>query len=415
MSPRPDTRRKLTVLTVHERMKIIEKHAAGWKIGAISETYGVPQSTVSTVVKNKEKWIAMQDKGNLRKPRAVSNERLEKAMKLFVQQARENNLPLSGIMIREKLRISPVSSALLSSKEAPAGSQSSQNGKILRSRSSVARVPALIRTCATTSSRKRCRIWFAATIRRTFTTLTKLPRSISASPIKTYTMQSEACHGGKYSKQRITVLCATNMDGSDKLPLLVIVLQPLDLGIIKNLKHYYRYSLVKRRLDEMEQKKDFSDITVLDAIKYMSRNWAADVKPSTIANCFAKAGFVCPDANQQWNEDIQEDLPTITDDMMAHLSEGVSFSAYCNVDDDLTTAELMSDDDILEFVTEPKSVNGEDVEDTEDDPQQPLEVTSSMVRNTLGAMNNILAATENVPAEMFGIYYALEQFLQQKY
>lgn len=161
--------------------------------------------------------------------------------------------------------------------------------------------------------------------------------------------------------------------------------------------------------------KDFSDITVLDAIKYMSRNWAADVKPSTIANRFAKAGFVCPDADQQWNEDIQEDLPTITDDMMAHLSEGVSFSAYCNVDDDLTTAELMSDDDILEFVTEPKSVNGEDVEDTEDDPQQPLEVTSSMVRNTLGAMNNILAATENVPAEMFGIYYALEQFLQQKY
>ncbi|EDS44273.1 conserved hypothetical protein [Culex quinquefasciatus] len=109
-------------------------------------------------------------------------------------------------------------------------------------------------------------------------------------------------------------------------------------------------------------------------------------------------------------------FPTPTHDyMVAHLSEGVSFSAYCNVDDDLTTAELMSDDDILEFVTEPKSVNGEDVEDTEDDPQQPLEVTSSMVRNTLGAMNNILAATENVPAEMFGIYYALEQFLQQKY
>ncbi|KAL9701457.1 hypothetical protein quinque_004898 [Culex quinquefasciatus] len=189
MSPRPDTRRKLTVLTVHERMKIIEKHAAGWKIGAISETYGVPQSTVSTVVKNKEKWIAMQDKGNLRKPRAVSNERLEKAMKLFVQQARENNLPLSGIMIREKakdfacqLGITDVDTNMCDDFK-----QKTQPD-LVRGYD-----PKDIYNADETASFYKCL------------------------PDKTYTMQSEACHGGKYSKQRITVLCATNMDGSDEV------------------------------------------------------------------------------------------------------------------------------------------------------------------------------------------------------
>ncbi|KAL1376343.1 hypothetical protein pipiens_004435 [Culex pipiens pipiens] len=413
-------------------MKIIEKHAAGWKIGAISETYGVPQSTVSTVVKNKEKWIAMQDKGNLRKPRAVSNERLEKAMQLFVQQARENNLPLSGILIREKAKDFAGQLGFTEFKGSAGWLSKFAKRQNLAFKKLCGESASVDTNMCDDFKQKTLPDLVRGYDPKDIYNADETASFYKCLPDKTYTMQSEACHGGKYSKQRITVLCATNMDGSDKLPLLVIdklininlqffppnatsVLQPLDLGIIKNLKHYYRYSLVKRRLDEMEQKKDFSDITVLDAIKYMSRNWAADVKPSTIANCFAKAGFVCPDADQQWNEDIQEDLPTITDDMMAHLSEGVSFSAYCNIDDDLTTAELMSDDDILEFVTEPKSVNGEDVEDTEDDPHQPLEVTSSMVRNTLGAMNNILAATENVPAEMFGIYYALEQFLQQKY
>ncbi|KAL9706301.1 hypothetical protein quinque_009819 [Culex quinquefasciatus] len=307
MSPRPDTRRKLTVLTVHERMKIIEKHAAGWKIGAISETYG---------------------------PRAVSNERLEKAMKLFVQQARENNLPLSGIMIREKAKDFACQLGFTEFKGSAGWLSKFAKRQNLAFKKLCGESASVDTNMCDDFKQKTLPDLVRGYDPKDIYNADETASFYKCLPDKTLPMQSEACHGGKYSKQRITVPYATNMDGSDKLPLLVIdklininlqffppnatsVLQPLDLGIIKNLKHYYRYSLVKRRLDEMEQKKDFSDITVLDAIKYMSRNWAADVKPSTIANCFAKAGFVCPDADQQWNEDIQEDLPTITDDMMA--------------------------------------------------------------------------------------------------
>ncbi|KAI5626056.1 hypothetical protein C0J50_14328 [Silurus asotus] len=41
-------------------------------------------------------------------------------------------------------------------------------------------------------------------------------------PDKTKAFRGEACHGGKNSKDRLTVLVATNMDGSQKLPLYVI-------------------------------------------------------------------------------------------------------------------------------------------------------------------------------------------------
>jgi hypothetical protein len=36
-------------------------------------------------------------------------------------------------------------------------------------------------------------------------------------PDKTFTFKEEKCHGGKYSKDRLTILLAVNMDGSEKL------------------------------------------------------------------------------------------------------------------------------------------------------------------------------------------------------
>jgi hypothetical protein len=41
-------------------------------------------------------------------------------------------------------------------------------------------------------------------------------------PDKTLTLKNQKCNGGKLSKHRITVLVGANMDGSEKLPLLVI-------------------------------------------------------------------------------------------------------------------------------------------------------------------------------------------------
>lgn len=41
-------------------------------------------------------------------------------------------------------------------------------------------------------------------------------------PDKTYTLKGEDCHGGKMSKDRITVMLGSNMTGSDKLKNLVV-------------------------------------------------------------------------------------------------------------------------------------------------------------------------------------------------
>lgn len=41
-------------------------------------------------------------------------------------------------------------------------------------------------------------------------------------PNKTLNFRSEKCHGGKHSKQRLTLLLAANMDGSEKLKPLIL-------------------------------------------------------------------------------------------------------------------------------------------------------------------------------------------------
>lgn len=46
--------------------------------------------------------------------------------------------------------------------------------------------------------------------------------SFQCLPDKTLTFKDEKCHGGKHSKERLTVLLAVNKDGSEKLKPLVI-------------------------------------------------------------------------------------------------------------------------------------------------------------------------------------------------
>ena len=174
-------------------------------------------------------------------------------------------------------------------------------------------------------------------------------------------------HGSKEQKARVTLLIGANMDGSDKLPLLVIgksakprafknnkvpvtylanknawmtgaifedwlrkldqkmglqgrkialivdncsahpaiplrnieliflppnttsVTQPMDAGIIKNFKFYYRFLLANRRLEATEDANNESfSWTILDAITAAKSAWRK-VSATTIQNCYRTA------------------------------------------------------------------------------------------------------------------------------
>ena len=73
------------------------------------------------------------------------------------------------------------------------------------------------------------------------------------------------------------------------------MLQPLDLGIIKNFKVYYRKLLLTFVLAKIEECTNATEtvksVTVLHALRWVAEGWER-VKSDTIQKCFIKAGIL---------------------------------------------------------------------------------------------------------------------------
>ena len=70
-------------------------------------------------------------------------------------------------------------------------------------------------------------------------------------------------------------------------------LQPMDCGIIRNSKHFYRRNLVKRLLlgiEAADEDVPTESVNVRDAIDMLTEAWSCVTK-RTIYNCFKSAGF----------------------------------------------------------------------------------------------------------------------------
>ncbi|CBF89925.1 uncharacterized protein ANIA_10045 [Aspergillus nidulans FGSC A4] len=69
--------------------------------------------------------------------------------------------------------------------------------------------------------------------------------------------------------------------------------QPLDQGIIQNLKIYYQKQWLRYMLSYYERNLDLlQSVTILDCIRWLVRAWHHDVQSSTILACFYKSTLV---------------------------------------------------------------------------------------------------------------------------
>ena len=67
-------------------------------------------------------------------------------------------------------------------------------------------------------------------------------------------------------------------------------LQPMDQGVIRSLKAYYKALALQRLVVAINKGKDLPVFSILDSMKMLDLAWQK-VKTSTIVNCFAKAGI----------------------------------------------------------------------------------------------------------------------------
>lgn len=145
-------------------------------------------------------------------------------------------------------------------------------------------------------------------------------------------------------------------------PNMTSVLQPMDQGIIKNLKQHYRKRILMKVLANMDRDIP-TTVTILDAIRDLSKTWNVDVKQQTISNCFRKAGFVNNGSVQDIDWDADDLVPLAELKVLwasftsAINMDSVSFEDYVNVDEDVPITDFPTDDDILESVIESQITN----------------------------------------------------------
>ncbi|XP_071497487.1 tigger transposable element-derived protein 4-like [Diadema antillarum] len=346
-------------------------------------------------------------------------------------------------------------------------------------------------------------------------------------PEKSLGFVGTSYHGSKQQKNRITVLVCANMDGSDKIPLLVIgkskrprafknvnhlpvayeankrawmtgalfetwlrkldrsmegrkiamivdncpahpkvelenievvflppnttsITQPMDGGIIKNMKLHYRHILAFRRLKAAEEEAQFK-WDLLDAVSAVKLAWDK-VSSQTISNVYAKVGFVTPrphgDAPDQ--AEVPDDELNVTempgdetndtempDGKMNDITEPASafrgiwerladlfpvptIDQYVDIDAVEECTEVLTDEQIVEMAHASKSKDEESETEEDGEPNSEHEQNEPKKPPTMGQVCQALDIIrqynifEQVPDNLAILVDRYESFLMSR-
>lgn len=131
------------------------------------------------------------------------------------------------------------------------------------------------------------------------------------------------------------------------------VLQPMNRGIIRNLKTHYRNQLILKIIKDMETQVE-SQINMLDAIVMLEKAWH-DINPMAINYCFQLAGFCKKRTN-------------ITEEQLDNNSkfDGI-VEDFVKIDDNLGTSDDMDLTLFIDDLTSYESENNNDSDEFDDD------------------------------------------------
>lgn len=472
-------------LTFEQKIAAIREVEKGIKKKCvIAKEFGIASSTLSTFLKNKNKIMstsAVENGKNRKRMREPDNPDVDACVLKWFKQARDQNIPVSGTLVRAKAE---EFSRSLGNDNFKASSGwldgfKERNGISFKS------------VCGESASvnADEANVWnekVAEIIKdmpdRDIFNVDETGLFFKCVPAKTLAFKGEKCSGGKLSKDRLTLLVGANMDGSEKLPLLMVgksqnprcfknvqtkpveyrsnkkawmtgsifeewllnldrkyrkqkrkiilfidncsahnsipsmenvrviffppnmtsVVQPMDQGVIKNLKHFYRCLVVRHLLTEFSQSK----ITVLDASRMCLSAWSK-VSEKTIANCFRKAGFV--------RNDVPEDLFGHEDNLPhpdAWESTILPFDDYVNVDNSIEICGHLCDKEILSEVISKNNEDDDENSEDEMNEQRPIPSAGDAMFY-LAEIRRLVESKCNVDDSVFRSMNIIEDFVKK--
>nr|XP_037272915.1 tigger transposable element-derived protein 6-like [Rhipicephalus microplus] len=154
-------------------------------------------------------------------------------------------------------------------------------------------------------------------------------------------------------------------------------LQPMDQGVIKNLKCFYRRHMLERLVLCAAGTKGY-DVTLLSAMHMLVRAWD-QVTATTVANCFRHSGF-CVAIEGTAGELDEREADVIPAGLRDALGD-VNFGDYVDADRSAVVCGTITDDDIIAQVTGEEALVVDVGEDEED--EAPTRPTASEVMEAM--------------------------------
>ena len=461
------TSRKKVVLTIKEKYQALkELEEKGTTKTRIAEKYGVPPNTLTYWIKNKNAIISKYESGQYGAKRQKlctgRHNDIDKAVYKWFMNARERNVPISGLTIREK--------ALEFAKQLNITDFKASEGWLDRwkNRNNIVHR-------AISGEEKSCTPEMTASWEQTH-----LPTILSRYELKdifnadefglfyqqlptsTLHLKGERCAGGKFSKVRLTGLAAGNAIG-EKLPMLVIgksksprcfkgvkslpcqykaqqkswmdseifteyvrkldalflnqgrkifliidncpahpevenleaielvflppnttsKTQPMDQGVIRSLKAFYRSNVVKRQIKHIDAGREVPKINILEAMRILVKSWEA-VSANTVVNCFKKAGISKETQTASINDEddpfksLAESIGVLKNRGL--VDETFDVDDFVDIDFEISTSKttVLTDEEIIESIrdddkcaVEEEVENDEEIEVNDVPPQKP--------------------------------------------
>ncbi|XP_046548899.1 tigger transposable element-derived protein 4-like [Haliotis rubra] len=186
--------------------------------------------------------------------------------------------------------------------------------------------------------------------------------------------------------------------------------QPMDQGVINNLKVHYRKQLMTKFIKAIDKEESVS-ITVLDAMQHLRQAWDC-VQPQTINKCYLHAGFKISDqTNTQDDDDSdpEDDVPLATP-----VVNNITLAQYASMDDDLVTSCPASEQDIVQNIIDSRTRTQllSDDED-EDEVPPPLPPTLDATTAALEIVGRYVISQDDGDSVMTG-YNMVANFVTEK-
>jgi hypothetical protein len=160
------------------------------------------------------------------------------------------------------------------------------------------------------------------------------------------------------------------------------VLQPMDQGIIRSLKSHYRKLLVKRLVQDLEEKKR-STISLLNAVNYIHKAWSL-VETKTIKNCFQHAKWRQEDFDEDDDLPLAEWINIQTDE----ISDSED-NAFLNFDENIATYASLTDEEIIEEVYNENKNNSDSEKEEEEEDDEEILINVPNIQNVEQSLKTV--------------------------